>query len=61
MENELNYKLGFVESIKKKLNNEKFINKAPAQVVEVERKKLSDAEKTIQSLRESIEQLKQML
>ena len=61
MENELNYKLGFVDSIKKKLSNEKFINKAPTHVVEIERKKLSDAEKTIQSLRESIEQLKQIL
>ena len=61
MESELNYKLGFAENIKKKLSNEKFINKAPTHIIEVEKKKLSDAEIAIQSIKESIERLKLIL
>ena len=42
---------GFMMGIQKKLSNEKFVNNAPAQVVELERKKLADAESKINSLR----------
>lgn len=61
MKNELKYKQGFLESIKKKLSNEKFLHKAPLNIIEIERKKLLDAEQTISSLKESISKLEQML
>lgn len=40
---ELKYLEGFAKSIEKKLSNERFVNNAPAAVVELERKKQSDA------------------
>ncbi|MCD6178280.1 MAG: valine--tRNA ligase, partial [Bacteroidales bacterium] len=40
---ELKYFEGFSKSIEKKLSNERFVNNAPKKVVELERKKLSDA------------------
>jgi len=45
-------------SVSKKLNNERFVNNAPAAVVDMERKKQADAEKKIQILTESIAKLK---
>ena len=42
----------------KKLSNEKFTAHAPAQVVELERKKQADAESKIASLKESVAALK---
>ena len=41
-----------------KLGNEKFVNNAPAAVLEMERKKQADAESIIKSLKESIAALK---
>ena len=61
METELKYKMGFLESVKKKLSNEKFMSKAPASIIEAERKKMADAEFTILSLKESISQLKRTI
>jgi valyl-tRNA synthetase len=40
------------------LSNEKFVSKAPAQVIDMERKKQADAESKIASLKESIAALK---
>ncbi len=54
---ELNYQKGFLNSVGKKLNNERFVNNAPAKVVENERKKLADAESKIKSLQEQIDEL----
>ena len=51
---DLEYQLGFLASVQKKLSNERFVNNAPAAVVEGERKKLADAEYKIASLKESI-------
>ena len=51
---ELEYQLGFLASVQKKLSNERFVNNAPVAVVESERKKQSDAESKIASLKESI-------
>ena len=45
---------GFMAGIQKKLSNERFVQNAPAQVVELERKKLSDAESKIAALRETL-------
>ena len=49
---------GFKTGIEKKLGNERFVQNAPAQVVELERKKLSDAESKIAALQESIKSLR---
>jgi len=54
MEEELKYAKGFKASVEKKLSNERFVNNAPAQVVEMERKKLADAEAKIKTLEESL-------
>ena len=49
---------GFKSGIAKKLQNERFVQNAPAQVVELERKKFADAESKIQALRDSIAAMK---
>jgi len=58
LETELKYQEGFLRSVMGKLSNEKFVANAKPEIVEVERKKQSDAESKIASLKESIEQLK---
>ena len=58
MEAELKHKEGFLQGVMKKLSNEKFVNNAPAAVIELERKKQADAESIIKSLKESIAALK---
>jgi valyl-tRNA synthetase len=50
---EIAYQRGFLAIVDKKLSNEKFMNSAPPQVVEAERKKKADAESKIASLEES--------
>ena len=57
-EEELKYLQGFLKSVVAKLSNERFVNNAPTQVVEIERKKQADAESKIKSLKESIAALK---
>ena len=54
---ELEYTQGFLKSVQKKLQNERFVNNAPDQVVDVERKKESDALSKIAILEEKIESL----
>lgn len=58
MEAELKHLQGFLFGVQKKLRNERFVANAPAQVVELERKKQSDAETKIAALTESIAKLK---
>lgn len=58
LEEELGYTKGFLKSVMGKLSNEKFVNSAPAQVVDIERKKQADAEDKIKSLEERIASLK---
>ena len=48
---------GFMTGIQKKLSNERFVANAPAAVVELERKKLADAESKISALQETIKSL----
>jgi valyl-tRNA synthetase len=54
LNDELNYQQGFLASIEKKLSNEKFVANAKPEVVEMERKKLADAESKIVSIKEAI-------
>ena len=58
LEADLKYNEGFLASVMKKLGNEKFVNNAPAKVIEMERKKQADAEAKIATLKESIAALK---
>ena len=57
-QDELKYQQGFLASVMKKLSNESFVSKAPAKVIEMERKKQADAESKIKSIEESIAALK---
>lgn len=57
LEADLKYQEGFLQSVSKKLSNEKFVNNAPAKVIEMERKKQADAEAKIATLKESISAL----
>ncbi|MFN5338049.1 MAG: valine--tRNA ligase [Bacteroidota bacterium] len=54
---ELEYTKGFLDSVLKKLSNERFVAGAPAQVLEMERKKQADAEAKIRALEASLSQL----
>ncbi|WP_109299322.1 valine--tRNA ligase [Aquimarina sp. AU474] len=54
---ELSYTQGFLKSVQKKLQNERFVNNAPEQVIANERKKEADAEAKIMTLKSSLESL----
>ena len=51
IEQEIIYLEGFMESVKKKLSNQSFVAKAPQSIVEIENKKLSDAQEKITMLK----------
>ena len=54
---DLAYYQGFLNNVMKKLSNEKFVNNAPEKVVELEKKKKSDAEEKIKNIQEQIAKL----
>ena len=54
---DIEYQKGFMASVDKKLSNEKFVNSAKPEVVEMERKKKADAEAKIKALEESLSRL----
>ncbi len=54
---ELEYLKGFLLSVEKKLGNERFVQNAKAEVVEIERKKKADAEMKIRMIEESLTNL----
>ena len=58
IEEELKYTKGFLQSVEKKLSNERFVNNAPDKVIAIERKKQADAEAKIETLLKSINSLK---
>jgi len=58
MEAQLQHLEGFLAGIMKKLSNERFVQNAPEAVVAMERKKQSDSEEKIASLKESIAALR---
>ena len=55
---ELEHQEKFLAGVRAKLSNERFVNNAPAAVVEVERKKEADSLSKIESLKAKIEALK---
>jgi len=58
LEEELKYTRGFLSSVTKKLSNERFVNNAPAAVVDKEKKKAADAEARIKVIEEQLKGLK---
>jgi valyl-tRNA synthetase len=54
---DLSYNKGFLVNVLKKLDNERFVKNAPPRVLELERKKKSDAESKIKSLEEALRSL----
>jgi len=58
LETELQYQEGFLQSVMKKLGNERFVQNAKPEIVANERKKQADAESRIAALKESIAALK---
>ncbi|MDR2389133.1 MAG: valine--tRNA ligase [Tannerellaceae bacterium] len=58
LKEELIYQQGFLNLVMKKLGNTSFVTKAPANVIDAERKKQADAESKIRSLEEAIAALK---
>ena len=58
LEEDLKYNRGFLENVMKKLDNERFVQSAPANVIELERKKKSDAEAKITTIAERISELR---
>ena len=55
---ELAYTQGFLKSVMVKLSNERFVANAKPEVVEVERRKMADAESKIKTIEEQISMLK---
>ena len=58
LEEELVYTRGFLDSVMKKLNNERFVNSAPGDVIARERTKQTDAEAKIRVLEERLASFK---
>lgn len=58
LEEELQYTKGFLQSVQKKLMNQRFVNNAPEKVVALEKRKAADAEAKILTLENSLAQLK---
>jgi valyl-tRNA synthetase len=51
---ELEYHRGFLLSVEKKLSNERFVQSAKSEVIDIERKKKADAEAKIRAIEESL-------
>jgi valyl-tRNA synthetase len=58
IQSDIAYLQGFLNSVEKKLSNERFVNNAPAAVVASERKKQADAQSKIATLEASLAALK---
>ncbi|MCC6185689.1 MAG: valine--tRNA ligase [Chitinophagaceae bacterium] len=54
LQKDLDYQKGFLQSVEKKLSNEKFVANAKAEIIEAERKKQSDALAKIKTIEESL-------
>jgi len=60
LETELEYSLGFLDSVMKKLNNEKFVSNAPQKVLDMENRKKDDAETKIRAIEERLNLLRKL-
>lgn len=58
LQEELDYTLGFLQSVDKKLSNERFVNNAPVDVVDIEKTKQADAMAKIVVLEARLESLR---
>ncbi len=58
LEEELKYTKGFLNSVRKKLSNERFVSNAPEQVVASEKRKEADALAKIETIEASLKNLK---
>jgi valyl-tRNA synthetase len=54
---DLDYQKGFLASVEKKLSNERFVQNANPNVIEIERKKQADALTKIRLIEESLRSL----
>lgn len=61
LKEDLEYQKKFLLGVEKKLSNENFVARAPEQVIALERKKKADAESRIQTIEQSLKQLKGLL
>jgi len=59
LEEELKYTRGFLSSVQHKMSNERFVQNAPAAVVEKEEQKMADAQGKIAVLESQIQKLKE--
>ncbi|TXH54764.1 MAG: valine--tRNA ligase [Bacteroidia bacterium] len=57
LQKEIEYLQGFLVSVEKKLSNERFVQNAKPEIVDMERKKKADAEEKIKALTDSIASL----
>jgi valyl-tRNA synthetase len=57
LQKDLDHLKGFLNAIEKKLSNDKFVKNATVQVIELERKKKSDAEAKILAIEQSLSSL----
>ena len=57
LQKELDYTIGFLKSVEKKLSNERFVNNAPQQVVANEKNKMTDAKSKIEIIEIKIKHL----
>ena len=58
IQKEIAYTEGFLKSVTKKLDNERFVNNAPEKVVAMEQKKKEDAEHKLKALKEKLSHFK---
>ena len=54
LQKDLDYQKGFLASVEKKLSNDRFVQNAKPEVVDLERKKKADAEEKIRAIEESL-------
>jgi valyl-tRNA synthetase len=59
LQEELDYTRGFLQSVQKKMSNERFVQNAPAAVVDKEKQKMADASGKIAVLEAQIRKLRE--
>lgn len=57
LQKEIDYQRGFLHAVNSKLSNERFMNSAPPQVIDMEKKKKADAEAKIKALEKTLSEL----